>query len=280
MLTVYDFDSTRDFLRVTWENKKARNPSFSIRAWAQQLGFKSHNSLYQIINGQRTMPKSMIPKLKSSLKLAAKEVRYLEALVDLEKSKTQTESEIYLERLQKLSPKLNHSFIEIQNYEFFRDPVKAAIGELATTKGFKVDAKWIKQQLVFDVTVYEVNRALDCLKNIGLLVESKDGKLQRSKARIASTNDIKSLALQDYHKKLCTLAAKEVSEQDVDKREYHGFLFNIKKEDIKDAKQKIREFIKEFSNEFEAPVGVSADTYCLQTNLFSLIKDNTKEKKK
>lgn len=275
MLAIYHFRNTKDFLRVAWEEKKKVNPSFSLRAWAQQMGFKSHNSLYQVIQGSRSMPKSFIPKLKESLRLTSKEMRYLEALVDLEKAKDFAEKELYLERLQKLSPiKKMDDFSEVQNYQFFRDPVKAAIAELALSEGFKPNADWIQSRLVMKTNLNDINRALECLKHLEILVEDDQGKLVRKDVRLASTNDVKSVALQEYHQKLCTIAGEQVSKQEVDKREYHGFVFNIETEKLLAAKERIREFIKEFSKDFEATPGQKSETYCMQNNLFSLTKHN------
>ena len=276
MLSIYQFGNPKDYLAQVLEEKKRKNPQFSLRSWAKQMGFQSHNSLYQVIKGERSMPKSFLPKLQGSLKLNAKELRYLETLIDLNKAKDIKEKEMYLEKLRKISPLKKQSFTEIQNYQFFRDPLKAAIAELALSKGFKANPAWIQRRLVMKVHQTDIQKAIDCLKSLDILIEGENGELIRKDINIKSQDDVRNLALQEYHQKLCAIASEQVSQQDVNDREYRGYLFNIKKDKLSQAKERMRDFLEEFSRDFEAEPAQKSETYCLQANLFSLTKENMK----
>ena len=89
-LSIYNYSCPALFLRDAWNSKRAFNKSFSLRAWAQQLGISSHGTFYQIVQGLRPLPKKYVMAIANSLKLDAKEALYLETLIDFSKAKTNT----------------------------------------------------------------------------------------------------------------------------------------------------------------------------------------------
>ena len=269
-LRIFNYENPNAFLKDAFEEKKKINPRFSLRSLAMQMGLKSHNSLYEIFRGNRNIPKSYLPKLKELFNLSDEECFYLEAIIDLDKAKSVEEKELYLDRVKKLSPNHKVQFIEVENYKFIKDPLNAAVLELVLTKSFKNDLTWIQSRLNLKVTQNEIKESIERLIVLGHLEETEDGDLERRSPRITSQNDIKNKALQEFHKNVCELAKTAVSEQDVLDREFYGYICNVSKKDIPEAKEWIRRMVQEFANKFEAESGTSDDIYCLQTNLFSI----------
>lgn len=70
--SIFAYEEPTSFLKDAWESKKRKNPNFTIRAWAQSMGMKAHNPLYEVIRGKRKVPKSYIPVLVKSLSLSPK----------------------------------------------------------------------------------------------------------------------------------------------------------------------------------------------------------------
>ena len=92
-VNIFEFNSSSLFLRSVWERKRVFNKSFTLRAWAKQLGISSYGTLHQIIKGMRPFPKKYAMALGESLGLDAKEILYFETLIDYEKAKSLKEKE-------------------------------------------------------------------------------------------------------------------------------------------------------------------------------------------
>lgn len=269
--------STSELLRDKFKEKKESNPSFSIRAWSQQMGFKSHGSLQQIISSGRAIPKKFVPLLVESLKMTQAEAQYFEVLIDYEKAKTQKEKEFYHSKLIKIRPQKNEvKFVELENFKYFQEPLHAIIRCLMDRKDFKADPKWIKRQLRFPVGLREIEETIERLITLGLVTEGKNGQLTKVYPSVINKIDVPSAAVQEYHAKMSVLASQEVKKQDVAEREFNSFCFNIKKASLPSAKLRLRELIKEFMSEFEADPKISIETYNLNVQLFSLTTKETK----
>ena len=261
---------TSTLLNDKFKEKKRRNPSFSIRSWATQLGLKSHGALQQMLAGKRGIPKKYIHSMAKSLDLSVGETMYFETLVDFEKAKTQDEKNIYYERLNHLRPqKREVKFLDVEHYKYFQNPLHSIIRTLIEREDFVNDPTWIQKTLRFKTTIREIEEVIKRLKTLDLLNE-KDGKLIKKYKAIQNKTDVPSKAVQEFHKKMSTVAQEEVSKQSVSEREYNSFCFNIKKGQLQNAKKRLREFTQEFMDEFEANSKQSDDTYHLNIQLFSL----------
>ena len=274
MVDLFMHLTTHELLREGLHRKRDKNPSFSIRAWAHQMGLSSHGGLQQILSGKRTVPKKYIPRIIQSLGLTSGEAMYFETLVDFEKAKTVEEKDIYYKRLTHLRPgKREIQYLELENFKYFENPLHSIIRVMLDRKDFKNDPKWIKENLRIKTTQREIEEVIERLIVLGLISESGD-RLEKSNQSIRNKLDVPSKAVQEYHKKMSMIAAQEVEKQSIDEREYNSFCLNIDKDKIKEAKAKIRDFVDEFIREFEAVDQELKDTYQLNAQLFSLTKDN------
>jgi uncharacterized protein (TIGR02147 family) len=257
-------------LNDKFRDKKWKNPSFSIRGWAAQLGLGSHGSLQQILAGKRTVPKKFIPRITKSLDFTTAESLYLETLVDFEKAKTQDEKDLYYSRLSHLRPDKNEvHVVEIENYKYFQNPLHSIVRTMIEREDFVNDPEWIKENLKIKTSQREVQEVLDRLIALGL-VEENDKELKKTCKHVKNKVDVPSSAVCEYHEKMSMVAAEQVKIQDIKTREYNSFCLNLKKEHFARAQKKIRDFVNEFISEFEASNKKSNETYQLNVQLFSL----------
>jgi uncharacterized protein (TIGR02147 family) len=271
-MEIYQYLNSGKLLRDQFFEKKQNSPSFSIRAWAKVLGLSSHGPLQQILAGKRVLPKKYLPAIKKSLNLNQKQLDYLGILIDFEKSKSEEEKSIYLEKLKKLRPKNDDVHIlEVENYKYFENPLHSIIRTMMERNDFNGDPKWIKDNLVFKASLTEINEVINRLIELGS-VEKKRGKLIKNKKAIQNKADIPSLGVRKFHEKMALLASEQVHTQDVSEREFNSMSFNIKKEKVSEAKLRLREFIKEFISEFQANPDESDLTYQINNQFFRLNK--------
>jgi len=273
MVNTYMYLETHKLLSEKFNAKKSKNPSFSIRSWASQMGLGSHGGLQQILTGKRTVPKKYIPQIIKSLGFTTGEAMYFETLVDFEKAKTAEEKDIYYKRLTHLRPnKQEVQSLEIENFKYFQNPLHSIIRTMLERKDFENNPEWIKNALRLKTTQREIKEVIERLISLGLITE-EDGDLKKTHKHIRNKIDVPSKAVEEYHQKMSLMASEEVKKQGLNEREYNSFCLNVKKGQIKNAKDKIRHFVDEFISEFEAPSKKSNETYQLNVQLFSLTKN-------
>ncbi|MCO4756338.1 MAG: TIGR02147 family protein [Bacteriovoracaceae bacterium] len=273
-MNAYMYLQTSTLLNDKFKEKKRKNSAFSIRSWANHMGFKSHGALQQMLAGKRSIPKKYIHSIAKSLELSVGETMYFETLVDYEKAKTVDEKNIYYERLNHLRPqKREVKFLDVEHYKYFQNPLHSIIRTLIEREDFVNDPAWIQKTLRFKTTQNEIEEVIKRLITLDLL-EEEDGKLIKKYKAIQNKIDVPSKAVQEFHKRMSSIAQDEVSKQSVSEREYNSFCFNIKKGQLQNAKKRLREFTQEFMDEFEASRETSDDTYHLNIQLFSLTNKN------
>jgi len=271
-MEIYQYLNSGKLLKDQFLLKKKKSPSFSIRAWAKVLGLNSHGPLQQILAGNRALPKKYLPAIKKSLGLNQREMDYLSSLIDFEKSKSEDEKNIHLQKLKKIRPKkFDVHILEVENYKYFENPLHSIIRTLMERSDFQADPKWIQETLEFKTTISEINEVINRLIELGS-VSTHNGKLTKNKVAIQNKADVPSLGVRKFHEKMALIASEQVHHQHVDEREFNSMSFNIKKEKIPEAKIRLREFINEFICEFQANPEESDLTYQINNQFFRLNK--------
>jgi transcriptional regulator with XRE-family HTH domain len=133
----------RLFLQHSLAERRARNPQYSLRAFAQRLDI-DHSTLSQWMRGRRPLTAKTIETLGRRLRLPAKHIR------------------VFVEHRNVSGPDL-------------------AILELTRHASFNPDSRWIAKQL--GITVDEVNIAIQRLLRLDLLQMGADGWTDKSGVR-------------------------------------------------------------------------------------------------
>lgn len=275
MKSVYAFSDAAQYLRSVWEEKHQKNPSFSIRSWAKKLGFESHAPLNLILAGKRSLPKKRLPQFIESLGLSTAEGVYLEALIDLKNAKSDSAKSYCLEKVARLRPRQAPSFHEITSFDVIRDPLHGTLVEMSELPGFRPEPKWIQRRLIEHRTLKEIAVCLERLESVGLLKRSGDS-LVRGQPLSSTTPDVKNIAVQEYHKRVCALATQALPAQPVEQRQFNGMALNIDPADLPAAKAALRAFVADFVTKFETRSGTDAETYQLSLQFFALTKTGDK----
>lgn len=270
-MNIYSYDDPIEFLKQYFELKKEKNSSFSLRAWAMQLGLKSHSSLHAVLRGQRKIPKELIPSLLKSLKLEKKEQRYFETLIELHRAKTVETKRLYREKLIELSPEKLRNYEDIENYKAITDPLHFMICELSQLKNFSPNLGWIKNHLRINANLKDIEDAFTRLQKLRIL-KFKDGKYIKEINHLYTKYEISSESVKECHRYFSNLAIDQLSHQDLKDREYNTVSFNINKSDIPLIKERMRMFVNQIIKDFEKPSHEGEETYHLNTQFFSLSK--------
>lgn len=275
MLTIYEYEQANKFLHAAWEEKKNRNPNFSMRAWAKKLGLQNISPLSLMLNGKRPIPKKYIPNFIEDLGLTSLEGMYLENLVEYNRATETSKKEFYLKRLEGLHPKKKVKFEQVEMHDFFKDPIHFYLLDIVDLEEATNDIQWIKENLEINYPLTEIKKALSRLEEHKFIIKGKHRYI-KLKDHFTNKVDIPSQTVQDYHKACAMNAIESLQKQDVSQREFNGFCLPMSSERMKDAKEDIRNFYNEFITKYENKTNGDC-VYQLNTQFFKIFNTKTME---
>ena len=266
-------DDYRSFLEHALRARKGRNSSYSLRAFARDLGL-SASRLTEIFQRKDGLSGKRAIDVADRLGLTAFERERFLTLVDLQSGRSPLTRRLAKVKLAAMS--------EARASVEMRDDCIAmlagwhhfAILELSRTPGFRSDPMWISKRMRLSLS--EVTESLDRLVRFGLLKRMKT-RLVPTSQRFATTSDVSSAAIRDYHAGILKRAIACVDEQGVEEREYGASLFPVHTSQIAAMKDEIRAARRQIVKKYEyskkkesSETGLpgSVEVYCIAGQLF------------
>lgn len=113
---IYTYKDPVRFLNDCFKYKKEKNRSFSIRAWARQMGFSSHSALVFILTEKRKIQLQQIGNLSQGIKFSTDdELGYFTLLVQYKNSITSEEKKIFKNLMCDISYNTTKSMSKVTN---------------------------------------------------------------------------------------------------------------------------------------------------------------------
>lgn len=260
----------REILSVELEEKQRKNPSFSLRAFAKNLGI-NHGALSQILGGKRTPSYQMATKIMMGLELSKTEEK--EFLYSIAKEQFESKPERMNPILRKLVLGKNDysestRYLEVEKFKVISDWYHYALFVAVSKDNFVLDYEKLAKN--FNLNKIQVERTIERLISVGLLIEDEKG-LRQAEVHI-DTND-KETTTKAHKKRQIQILEKSINaiqNQDLDKRNHSAMTMAIDPKKIPEAKKRIEKFMNELCEFLES--GEKTEIYEIQTSLFSLEK--------
>lgn len=245
-------DNFRVFLKNELARRCAKNPAYSLRAFAKLLGI-SHTSLSQVLSGKRPLTK------KSQLQMAEALALSPEQLIGFQISKDVSFEEQF-------------KGLDLEQFDIFADPIHDAILELTQLKSFKPQTAWIA--LVLDVSPHQVSAAVDRLVRAKLLKIERNGKWTDLSHNNTNNHlgDFNHAALRKYQKDLLDQSAKALETLPREERDHTSLMLKFSKKNMKEAKALIKEFRTKFSVEAKGKSKDANEVFALTVSFFPISK--------
>lgn len=241
--------AAKDFLTNEFVRRKRKNPHYSLRAFARDLGLNVA-SLSQTLAGKRDLSAQNKALVAEKLCLSPLEQSKLG-------NKTKRSATVF-------DPIAEDRFHLMSEWYYF------AILSLARIRRNRADAWWVAKRL--GISAIEARAALERLQRLGYIKITR-GKLVRTAAPLTTTNDVPSAALRKFNKQFLELAAKSIDRDTVDKRQTVTMTMAINPKRIPDAKQMVLEFRNRLCDFLEE--GAQNEVYSLAIQLFPLTLTET-----
>jgi len=203
---VFGYLDYRKYLRDWFDAKKAHNPRYSHRVFSRRTGQRSPSFLADVIKGRRNLTEEAIPKVCVALGLTSEDAEFFEALVQLDQAGSVQEKNQAWSRLAASRHFREARRLEGEGFRYLSYWYIPAVRELSALSWFRSDPVWVSKALCPPISVDEARAALDCLQELGMLVETEPGHWEPREVRVVTPHEVAKLAVQNYHEGMLGLA--------------------------------------------------------------------------
>ncbi|MGE0631140.1 MAG: TIGR02147 family protein [Pseudobdellovibrionaceae bacterium] len=253
-------------LLTKYEEMRLRNPQFSRRAFSRRLGV-SPGAISELFNGQRQISLKLAQRLADRLALDPQERSEIFALF---KDKKKNKELLKFPKKLSKTDEVDSRYIQLSldQFKIIGDWYHYGLLSLMRTAGFKNDPQWLAKRLGVPVSVVE--GALERLKRLGLIQESKSGKLTRTKNAYRTSDDVANISVRRAHGQYLDKAREALETMPVENRDFTSLMFTCRPEQLARAKEMIRKFQDKLADEIEADDNTEVYQMCIQ--VFPLTK--------
>lgn len=267
MVSVYDFVDFRCFLKDRFADLKLKNPSFSFRSFNRVAGIKSSAFLKLVMDGKRNLGDEGIHKIAKGFKLSEPEAEYFEQLVKFNQATDNETKNRYFNSLTRNKKFLAAKPLTAGQYQLFSQWYYVAILELVRVPTRqKKDITWLFNRLSPPVDRKKIKEAVQVLKKLGLLKDTRGGSLQRIETMITTDDEVQSLAVANFHVEMSEMAGRAVMKEAAQEREFSALTILTSEKSFKTAKAEIQKFRKKLHSILEQEMG-DTKNFVAQINL-------------
>ncbi|NUN06175.1 MAG: DUF4423 domain-containing protein [Bdellovibrio sp.] len=255
----------RQFLTDELVRRQKRNPSYSMNAFARDLGLSS-SRFSEILNTKVGISESRAAQIADKLQLSEKEKNYFIDLVQSEHARSAVAKKAALGRLRERFAGARK--IEKQEFFLVSDWHNLAFLELLNVKGIRHTVNDFASYLGLREEI--VQQTLERLTQLGYIAKEGDVWVATEPDTTTDT-DIPSEAIRNYHKQILVKAQVALERDPVDERDFSSLVFAMDRGQIGYAKERIREFRRSLVKELE-DTSEKDSVYCFSLQFFNLLE--------
>lgn len=210
-MNVFEFDNYRTYLKSELAEKISRNPNYSLRSMARNLGIAS-STLSEVINGRANLSVNNARKIAGALNLEKNQTNYFCDLVQLNSETDPETRELLVERIEKLYPKAKASTdLTLEVFKQMSEWYHMAILEMPYLKNFTLNPTNVAQAL--GISKPQAELALERLLKLGFFELDAKGNYQRCHPDLKVQSEIKNTAMRKYYTQMLEKIAVSLEKQ-------------------------------------------------------------------
>lgn len=237
-ISIYNYTNYRHFLRDLLEVTREKDPEFSFRKFCKIAGIVSPSFLKHVIDNDRNLSVEGAQKFMLGFGIEGAEAAFFEILVQMNQAKTLDERNKHFQHLKKFSGFRQVCQLERDGFEYYRKWYHPAVRELVGMCQGVVTAKWITTKINPRITLKAAQESLDLLLRLGLIEKTADS-YRKKHALVKGFSDLKSMALQNYHKEMINLGKESMERFSSEIRNVTSVTISIPESKIPEIKEKI-----------------------------------------
>lgn len=194
---VFRYHDYRVFLSDVYAAKKKRG--YSYRAFSMAAGLGAPNYLKLVITGRRNLSDEMAARFAATCGLGREATDYFLLLVQFNQTPSSEERAALYQRLSAFQRYRKVHKLELADAAYHSNWYLPAIRELVLSKTFREDPEWIGSVLVPPVKASEVERAIQTLLELGLLMRNAEGQLCQQDRVVSTGPQTSGVHIRNYH---------------------------------------------------------------------------------
>jgi uncharacterized protein (TIGR02147 family) len=270
---VFEFANYKNYLKQLFVEKTKRNPSFSLRALAAQLGM-APSTLSEIFSDKKNLSVEKASEVAIKIGLNEKETQYFCLLVQLETAKSVDVKNSLQERLNNLNPKKKAFDSGIDAFKMISDWYHLAILTLCSVTGLTLTAEVASKRL--SISKVEASLAIERLSRLELLEQTPQGHYRKTKDNLLVDAPAPSEAMKNYHKQYLDKAKEALISQTPKERLSRSESIAFDVSQLKEADALMDEFYERF-NKLAEKSKKRGNVYQLSCHFFNLTPTGDKK---
>jgi uncharacterized protein (TIGR02147 family) len=238
--------------------RQQRNPSYSMRSFARDLGI-SPTALSQVINARRNFSRKNMLRVANRLSFNPTETTT--ALMEISPGVSAL-------------PDDNFMTLSDDIFQFMSDWYYFAILSLASTGSAKSDPKWISTR--FGITRLEASEAIRRLLRLKL-IQFNGEYIETNVQQLNTTSDVPSSAVRKLQHHHLRLAQESLERDPIDLRDMTSMTMAVQLTRIPKAKKMIKAFRRKLTRYLEGH-GKGEEVYVLALQLFPVSRIDERAK--
>lgn len=255
----------QDFLLEEFKARRARNPNYSLRAFARDLGMPA-SKLSQNLRGLCGISVAKAETIADKLAMREDDRQLFLALVESQHARSRVARQQAVSALEHIR-RDRMAELGLEKFSIIRDWYHMAILEMTEITTFRPDVNYMASRL--DLPVEIVKDAVARLTELGLL-KTDTPRWEQTSVDLEMPSGAPSRAVREHHKQLLTKAIVAVDEVAAEEREYSSQTFAIAKSAIPELKNLIREFQRKTARLSQG--AAKDEVYALTIQLFPLLE--------
>lgn len=243
-IQIFNYFHYREYLQAVYLWRKEHESGFSHRQFSSEAGITSPNYLSRVLKGERSLSEEYCKKFCTALNLQKNEAGYFTVLVQFNNETDNLKKEAYLRTLLSLRYRQGIHRIDDKKLQFFSKWYYPVIRELAVLIDFKDDYNVLARNCIPRITAQQAQNAVKYLLKNGFLQLDKNGSLVRSEQIISSGDEVSSVILRNYHKKILEQSIDAIDTIDKDNRDISSLTLCVSKKTFAEIKKEIQSFRK------------------------------------
>lgn len=235
----------QNILKNEFEKRCERNSSYSLRAYARDLGFSAQR-MSHILNGKRGLSRDAGSLLAKKLAFGQKETSLFLDLIDAEFARSKSVKEAALKRV-KIHKKQSKN-LDLDQFKVISHWTHLAILTLLETKEEFTSARQVAKAL--GIGTQEAEFALVRLIRLGMAAQTNDGRFISTGEYFIDGENVPNESIKQFHEQMLMKAHAAVRSVGIQDRDLSLMFMAIDPEQFDEAKKMISEFREVFDKKF------------------------------
>ncbi len=267
---IYTYFNYREYLSALFNYHKVITPVFSHRYIVAKAGFKSPNSLKNVINGERHLSVEGAERFAAAFKMDKNERTFFIALVKFNTATSQKEKEQCLSELLRLRNASLPAGMNDEQLEILSAWWHVAIREITALPDFKNSSLWISRVLEPSISPADAASSMRLLKKTGF-IRKTENEWKPVEKTMQSDPAVSHVYASMFHREMIKLGMEAISRFSHELREISGTTLRLSGQDVPRVKTLLQNFRRQLLD-FAAGSQNADQVYQLNFQFFPLVK--------